>query len=132
MENIISHLPELLILVFIAVTFLQSGLDKVFDWKGNIGWLKGHFSKTILGGMVPLMVGIILVAEVLTGILAVIGFFLLSFQNEKEIALLSTVMAAITLLMLLLGQRMAKDYAGAFTITGYFIVVIFGVYLLNQ
>lgn len=132
MENIINNLPELLVLIFIAITFLQSGLDKVLDWNGNIGWLKKHFSKTVFGGMVPILVGTILVTEVLTGILAIVGFFLLIYKNNSEIALLSAVLAAITLLMLLLGQRMAKDYAGAFTITGYFIVVIFGVYLLSQ
>lgn len=131
MENIYANIPELLILVFIAITFLQSGLDKIFDWKGNIEWLKAHFSKTILSGMVPLMVGIIMVAEVLAGISALIGFFMLCAKNESGIALFSMVLAAITLLMLLLGQRMAKDYAGAFTIVGYFIVVIFGIYILG-
>jgi hypothetical protein len=33
--------------------------------------------------------------------------------------------------MLLFGQRVVKDYAGAFTIVGYFIVVILGVTLLS-
>ena len=34
-----------LILLFLAITFLQSGYDKLFYWNDNLGWLKGHFSK---------------------------------------------------------------------------------------
>jgi len=131
MENITSFITEILILIFIAITFLQSGIDKVVDWKGNISWLKEHFSKTFMAGQVPLMVGIILVLEVLAGILAVIGILQMIFFGIATIALYTCILAAVTLLMLLFGQRVAKEYAGAFTITGYFIVVIFGVYILS-
>lgn len=131
MENLVTNIPELLILLFIAITFLQSGLDKITDWAGNIGWLKGHFEKTFMGGMVPLMVGIILVFEVLAGLLAIWGMISIITTSDKSIALYASVLAAITLLMLLFGQRVAKDYAGAFTITGYFMVVVFGIYLLT-
>jgi len=37
MENLLTYITELLILAFIVITFLQSGLDKISDWKGNIG-----------------------------------------------------------------------------------------------
>jgi uncharacterized membrane protein YphA (DoxX/SURF4 family) len=131
MENITNYITEILILIFIAITFLQSGLDKVTDWKGNIGWLKGHFSKTFLAGQVPLMVATILVLEVLAGIMALVGIFYIISSGETEIALYANVLAAITLLMLLFGQRVTKDYPGAFTIVGYFIVVIFGISLLS-
>ncbi|CAM4080263.1 DoxX family protein [Gillisia hiemivivida] len=131
MENITNYITEILILLFIVITFLQSGLDKITDWKGNIGWLKGHFSKTFLAGQVPLMVGIILVLEVIAGIMALVGIFYIISSGQTEIALYANVMAAVTLLMLLFGQRVVKDYAGAFTIVGYFIVVILGVTLLS-
>lgn len=131
MENLTNYITEILILIFIAITFLQSGLDKVTDWKGNIGWLKGHFSKTFLAGQVTLMVATILILEVLAGILALVGIFFIISSGNTDIALYSTVLAAITLLMLLFGQRVAKDYAGAFTIVGYFIVVVLGVTLLS-
>mgnify|MGYP006190640491 CR=1 FL=1 len=131
MEHLNSNITEILILIFIAITFLQSGLDKIFDWKGNIGWLKGHFSKTFLSGQVPFMVATILILEVVTGILALIGIFELLFSEESTFAFYAAVLGAITLLMLLFGQRVAKDYAGAFTICGYFIVVIIGVFLLS-
>lgn len=131
MENLTAHITELLILLFITITFLQSGIDKAVDWKGNTGWLREHFSKTFLAGQVPLMVGVILVMEVLTGILAIAGIVQVLTTGLVNLALYACILAAITLLMLLFGQRVAKDYAGAFTITGYFVVVIFGVFLLS-
>lgn len=131
MENVLNNLAELLLLLFIAITFLQSGLDKSSDWSGNIGWLKEHFGQTFLKNSVPLMVGIVLVLEVLAGILAIVGFFEVIFFDSFAWALGAAVLSCITLLMLLFGQRVAKDYAGAFTITGYFIVCIIAVYLFS-
>ena len=43
METIQEYASELILLLFLALTFLQSGAEKFFDWQGNIGWLKGHF-----------------------------------------------------------------------------------------
>lgn len=131
MEHLQLHITEILILLFIAITFLQSGIDKVIDWKGNVGWLKGHFSKTFLAGQVPAMLGIILILEVISGLLALVGIAQILLFDRMEIAFYASVLAGITLLMLLFGQRVAKDYAGAFTIVGYFIVVIFGVYIMS-
>ncbi|GAA4310118.1 hypothetical protein GCM10023115_34750 [Pontixanthobacter gangjinensis] len=131
MENITSNLTELLILIFILITFLQSGIDKASDWSGNTGWLKDHFSGTFLSGMVPLMVAIILIIEVVTGLLAIGGIWALISNDDSGMALYACALACITLLMLLFGQRVAKDYAGAFTLTGYFIVCMFGVYIMS-
>jgi putative oxidoreductase len=36
------------------------------------------------------------------------------------------------LIFLLIGQRLAKDYAGAMTLAVYFIVSIMGLYLLTN
>ncbi|HSP12778.1 MAG TPA: hypothetical protein VLO29_09645 [Salegentibacter sp.] len=131
MENLYNSITEVLILIFILITFLQSGIDKATDWKGNTGWLKEHFKETFMAGMVPLMVGIIMIAEIIAGIMALLGIIWILLYNDSSIAFYASVLAAITLLMLLFGQRVAKDYAGAFTITGYFVVVIFGVFLLG-
>jgi hypothetical protein len=40
---------------FLAILFLQSGIDKIIDHRGNLDWLKGHFSKSPLGGVVPIL-----------------------------------------------------------------------------
>lgn len=126
----LTDLPQLVLLVFIAITFLQSGLDKILDWKGNLSWLKSHFSKTFLASVVPLLLATITLAEIITGtaaIIAVIGWFADSYS---DFALYSALGACITLLMLLFGQRVAKDYDGARTIVIYFVPCIFLLFLL--
>ena len=72
-DLIIKNLPALLSAVFVAVLFIQSGLDKIFDWKGNLEWLTGHFSKTFVAGTVPVMLAVITAMEVATGFLAAAG-----------------------------------------------------------
>lgn len=131
MDNFISNIPVYLILIFTIITFLQSGLDKMLNWSGNYEWLTGHFKGTFMGGMVSLLLGIILVLEVITGLLALAAILTLYLNDDLTMALWSLVLAAVTLLMLLFGQRVANDYAGAFTIVGYFIVTIFGIFLVT-
>lgn len=132
MEQLLNHPAELLILAFLAITFVQSGLDKVFDWKGNLGWLKGHFEKTFMAAMVPLLLGITTLLEILTGVLSVLGFILILTGTDSLLPLYAHLVAGLTLLMLFFGQRIAKEYAGAFTLTGYFLIVLLGIYLLSQ
>ena len=123
--------PHLLILVFLAITFLQSGIDKMMDWNGNISFLKEHFSKTFLRNSVPLMLGLILFGEIIVGFLSVIGIIQIYNSDTTTIGFYASVIAAKILLALLFGQRVAKDYAGAMTITVYFMVTVFGVYLMS-
>ena len=132
MEVIKEYASELILLLFLSITFLQSGLDKMTDWKGNLEWLKGHFAKTLFKGSVPVLLGIILVLEIITGIVSLIGIYeVLSAQNTS-FAFLGALLGCITLLMLLLGQRVAKDYDGARTIVIYLIPVVFLLFLLQN
>lgn len=132
MELLQSHLTEIFILIFLAITFIQSGLDKVIDWKRNLGWLRGHFEKTFLNNQVPLLLGVITFLEVVTGFLSALSVVLILLNISSVVPLLSVSLAAITLLMLFFGQRVAKEYAGAFTLTGYFLITLLGVYILSH
>ncbi|MGB5229643.1 MAG: DoxX family protein [Eudoraea sp.] len=131
MENILNNTTALLILLFLIITFLQSGIDKIIDWKGNLGWLKGHFKDTPLKNLVPLLLATILLMEVIAGALCALGLYQLIFIGEGTFAFYGAILSCIALLMLLFGQRVAKDYDGARTIAIYFIPAIFLVYLLQ-
>lgn len=131
MENTLKHITEILLLAFLIITFLQSGFDKIFDWKGNVSWLKEHFSKTFMANMVPLNMVIILIVEIMVAILCLIGVYELIANNDKTIGLYGAILSCIVLLMLLFGQRIAKDYDGARTIAIYFMPAIFAVFLLS-
>ncbi len=122
---------SILILLFLAVTFIQSGYDKVSDWKGNVGWLKEHFSKTFLKGSVPLALFVILALELAAGIFCVVGSIQLLTNGERSYGFYGAVFSCITLIFLLFGQRIAKDYDGARTIAIYFIPAVMAVYWLG-
>lgn len=126
-----SNTASLLLLIFLSITFIQSAYDKIFYWKDNVSWLKEHFGKTPLKNQVPLALGNILVLELISGILCLVGGLELYFTNGKYHGYYGALFSCITLLMLLFGQRMAKDYDGARTIVIYFIPAVIAVYWLN-
>lgn len=122
---------ELLILLFLTITFLQSGLDKIFDWNGNLSYIKLVFENTFLKKQASLLFVIVTIAEMVAGILSIIGIFQIYLYQTKTIGFIAVMLSAKTLLALLFGQRVAKDYAGAMTIAVYFMVTIFGVYIFS-
>jgi drug/metabolite transporter superfamily protein YnfA len=73
----------------------------------------------------------LLVLELISGILCVVGAIELFVNNGRTFGLYGAVFSCISLLMMLFGQRMAKDYDGARTIVLYFIPAIMAVYWLN-
>ena len=132
MKILSNHPTEILILLFLIVTFMQSGIDKISDWKGNIEFIKSHFKNSPLRNNVPLLLAIILTIEIAAGIFMIIGTYQIYSSGLKEIALIGVELSAIALIFLLIGQRLAKDYAGAMTLAIYFIITLLGVFLLHS
>ena len=129
--NLFSNYPtEVLILLFLIVTFLQSGIDKLTDWQGNLSFIKGHFKNSPLKNTVPLLLAVILILEIVASLLMIAGVYQLYTSELKEIATLGIELSALSLIFLLIGQRLAKDYAGAMTLAVYFIISIIGLHLL--
>ena len=125
------NVAAILILIFLAVTFLTSGYDKVMDWKGNVAFLKEHFAKTPLKDKVPWALFHLLVLELISGILCIVGSIQLIVNDGRVFGLYGGIFSCITLIMLLFGQRLAKDYDGARTIVIYFIPAVMVVYWLG-
>ena len=122
---------QIVLLLFLVITFLQSGIDKVKDWKGNLSWLKGHFSSSPLKNSVPLLLGILTVVELVAGVLTLTGAVDLLLQNNTVFAFYGALVSCIALLMLFFGQRIAKDYEGAKTIAIYLMPAAFLLFLLQ-
>ncbi|MBI3991819.1 MAG: DoxX family membrane protein [Candidatus Lambdaproteobacteria bacterium] len=125
-------LLRLLVTAFLAVLFLQSGLDKVFDWKGNLRYFRDHFKASPLARVVPLMTAVITLTEVGAGVLCAVGVAVLLVTGRPDWALAGIVVAAVNLLMLFFGQRMAKDYVGAEVLANYFTLTLIGLYLMQH
>ncbi len=128
------NLPDSLVLTFyaafFAVLFLQSGLDKLTDFKGNLSWLEPHFSKTFFGKQIRFFLVLLTLMEISSGLLnlaALLGIFYGNFS----IFLFAQLLTGFTLLLLFAGQRIAKDYAGASTIAVYFGVWLLGFVLVG-
>ena len=134
----VLHAPEATYLVrifasaFLAILFLQSGIDKILDRRGNFEWLKGHFGKTPLAAMVPALLTSITILEIAAGALSALGCVLVIVLKDPTIAFYGAIVSAAAVLALFFGQRMAKDYAGAAVLVPYFLLVLVAMYLLAQ
>jgi len=73
----------------------------------------------------------ILLVESLSGVLSLAGIVELFVTGNYRLGYLGAILACIALLMLLLGQRIAKDYDGARTIVIYLIPTVFLLYLMQ-
>jgi hypothetical protein len=125
-----TYLLQAFASAFLAILFLQSGIDKVVDRRGNLEWLKGHFAKSPLAGLVPLLVTAITILEIAAGAFSAVGCALIILKRGSTLAFYGAAIAAISIIALFFGQRMAKDYAGAATLVPYFLLALSALYLL--
>src|SRR4051812_44056050 len=125
-------LLQMLVSAFLAILFLQSGIDKVVDRRGNREYLDQHFAKSPLAGTVGPMFLVITILEVSAGALSGIGVLVLLLTRDPTVAFLGAVVAALNLIALFFGQRVAKDYAGAAVLVPYFLLALTGIYLLAE
>tara|TARA_S200000501_G_scaffold346698_1_gene360364 strand:+ start:7 stop:411 length:405 start_codon:yes stop_codon:yes gene_type:complete len=121
------EIAQILIALFLSSCMIQSGLDKVFDWTGNNDFLKSHFSKTFLSGMVPVMLFLVTLLELLGGFLCLAGAAMGIISFDTSLIGIGLFIIAIDLIALFFGQRIAKDYQGAATLVGYFMLSILGI-----
>src|SRR4030095_10771179 len=88
-----TYLMQILASAFLAILFLQSGVDKVVDRRGNLEWLKGHFAKSPLAGMVPLLVTTITILEIVAGGLSAVGCARIVLTRDSTLAFYGAVFA---------------------------------------
>src|SRR5437773_8922155 len=127
-----TYLMQIFTAAFLAILFLQSGIDKVVDRRGNLEWLNGHFAKSPLAGVVPALVTAITILELAAGALSGVGCLALIALRDSTVAFYGAVISAVAIVALFFGQRMAKDYAGAAVLGPYFLLALIAIYLLAQ
>jgi len=127
-----SYILQILVSAFLAILFLQSGIDKFVDRRGNREYLDQHFAKSPLVGTVGPMFAVITILEISAGALSGMGCVVLILTRDPTVAFLGAVVAGINLCALFLGQRVAKDYVGAAALVPYFLLAITGIYLLAE
>jgi hypothetical protein len=125
-------LLQLFVSAFLAILFLQSGIDKILDRQGNLSWLAGHFAKSPLARLLPSLFAVLTIVELASGLLSGVGFFALLFAHNPTVAFDGAVVSAVAIVCLFFGQRMAKEYAGAAVLVPYFLLTLVAIYLLAR
>jgi uncharacterized membrane protein YphA (DoxX/SURF4 family) len=120
-------IARFLVTAFFAVVFLQSALDKLFDRQGNVDYFADHFKSSPVASLVPLLFWVLTLIELSAGTLCALGVLTRDFMSKGlGLSACGVGMAGIALLSLLIGQRLAKDYAGAAVVAAYFVVALIG------
>ena len=127
----------LFVSLFFAILFFQSGIDKIVSFSDNLNYFKDHFKNTFFKHQVKILLIILTVLECFTGVLfliVLVGLFWSANNFTLLFSILPTfllaiVFALITLCSLFLGQRFAKDYAGAVNLGIYFLIALLGLCL---
>ena len=121
------ELCQILIAIFLFIAFFQSGLDKIIDKKGNLEFLKMHFSNSPLIQIIPFMLLILTFLEIIGSLMLGYGVYY-AFVNRSTLWIFyGFVLLAITIIILFAGQRIAKDYLGAADLVPYFILIMLGI-----
>ena len=117
-------IAQILVSVFFSIVFFQSGIDKIIDREGNLEFFKDHFKDTLLYKIFSPALSILAFLEITTAGVCLFGFTYSLIFADTTFIFYGLLLAGLVLLMLLFGQRVAKDYIGAADITVYFIVCI--------
>ena len=125
-----TYVMQIFASAFLAILFLQSGIDKIVDRSGNLEWLRGHFAKSPLAGIVPALLIAITTLEIAAGALSAIGCLLVIVLKDSTVGFYGAIISAAAIIALFFGQRIAKDYAGAAVLVPYFLLTLFAIYLL--
>jgi predicted small integral membrane protein len=126
------EIVKVLLVLFVGVLFTQSGFDKVVDYKGNKGYIKSVFEKTFLNSLSPLLFLVITILEVAAGLLCFVGVIMILITGQEDFAIVGLELSALSILGLFTGQRIAKDYGGAASLVGYFLLICFGLFLFSS
>ncbi len=126
-------IPEKIVFVFVltffSIVFIQSGVDKVADYKGNLAFLNDLLKIYFSPPLIKFSLIVVTIFELISGILCLIGIVDSIFNKSNFIGLLGLIIGSLALLILLFGQRVSKNYEGAKTIAVYFIIAMIGIAL---
>jgi len=111
---------------FFSVLFLQSGLDKLINFKSNKEWYLSFFQNSLFKGWEGLLLSVLMLTELTAGMCSLTSVFWLWLGTGTTPLVAAILLNMTSLLFVFTGQRMAKDYQGAATTVPYFIAAIMG------
>ncbi len=118
------EIAQILVSIFFSIVFFQSSIDKINDREGNLNFFNQHFKETFFQNHISISLNLLTLLEIISAFLCCSGILYKLLYYDSIFIYYGVLMSAIVLLLLLIGQRLAKDYAGAADITIYFILCI--------
>jgi hypothetical protein len=115
-----------------SALFLQSGFDKLIDFKGNRAWIASYFEKSPFRSFSTVLFMLLTLAELAAGLASILGA--VSYMFVQLVWLLQTgiALSALALLFIFVGQRVAKDYASAANTIAYIAAAMLAWYIVSK
>ena len=118
--------------LFVGIVMTQSGLDKIFNWEGELDFITEKFSKTIIANFSAFGLIQVTILETLSGLLSLLGSVMTLFYGDESYGIMGLLLAAGSFCILMAGQRISKDYDGSAALVPYFILVVFGLFVYSS
>ena len=118
--------------LFIGIVMTQSGLDKIFNWEGELEFITEKFSKTALSNFSIIGLIQVTILETLSGLLSLFGSIMVLFYGNESYGIIGLILAAISFCILMTGQRISKDYDGAAALVPYFLLTMIGLFMYSN
>ena len=118
--------------LFIGIIMTQSGLDKIFNWKGELDFMTEKFSKTIIANFSTFGLIQVTILETLSGLLSLLGSIMTLFYDDESYGIMGLILAAVSFCVLMAGQRISKDYEGSAVLVPYFLLTMIGLFMYSS
>ena len=118
--------------LFIGIIMTQSGLDKIFNWKGELDFMTEKFSKTIIANFSTFGLIQVTILETLSGLLSLLGSIMVLFYDDESYGVMGLILAAVSFCVLIAGQRISKDYEGSAVLVPYFLLTMIGLFMYSS
>lgn len=125
----ISSTAVMLLSMSLLITFIFSIGEKLVDISSYQYWLKEHFKDTVVLPYINLLFYVIIALELISSMLLLYGLYeLVRFENFQFVYL-GSLASFSCFLILLIGQRIAKDYQSSANLMIYILVCMTSLYL---
>ena len=134
LDNSFSYISIIcaFISLFVGIIFTQSGLDKIFNWEGELEFITSKFSKTFMANFSTFGLIQVTILEVLAGFLSLFGAIMTTFFSDKTYGIMGLILASASLSILMFGQRISKDYEGSAALVPYFLLCMIGLFMYSN
>ncbi len=124
-----SPLAVGLLSLSLIITFVFSLGEKLLDITSYKNWLKEHFKNTFVLPYISILFYLVITLELISSVLLINGLYeLIRFENF-QVLYQGSIASFFTLLILLIGQRIAKDYQSSANLMIYILVCLTSLYL---